>query len=78
MVKFRIRWIKKRYKKKKVYRYKHYSMDFPAKLNEKIDPHHKKAFEVVDFVSKETVRQEFINITLARDKAEQTPNRKDE
>jgi hypothetical protein len=31
--------MKKRYLKKKEYRYKYYSLDFPAKLNEKIEPH---------------------------------------
>ena len=31
MVRFQVRWINKRYLKKKEYRYKHYSIDFPAK-----------------------------------------------
>ena len=37
MVKFQVRWMKKRYQKKKEYRYKHYSLDFPVRLNEKIE-----------------------------------------
>lgn len=78
MVKFRTRYIKKRYKNNKVYRYKHYSMDFPAKLNKEIDPHHKKDFDIAGFVFKETAKQEFINIALARDKDEQSANRKAE
>jgi len=31
LVRFQVRWINKRYLKKKEYRYKHYSIDFPAK-----------------------------------------------
>jgi hypothetical protein len=31
MARFQVRWINKRYLKKKEYRYKHYSIDFPAK-----------------------------------------------
>ena len=54
MVKFQVRWMKKRYKKKKEYRYKHYSLDFPAKLNEKIEPHMNMDFEIDDFTAKET------------------------
>jgi len=68
MVKFQARWMKKRYKKKKEYRYKHYSLDFPAKLNEKIEPHMNKDFEIDDFTAKETAKKEVINITLSRDK----------
>jgi hypothetical protein len=67
-VKFQVRWIKKDYGKKQVYHYKHYSLSFPVRLNEKIDPHQKKDFEVVDFTFKETAKQELINITLAHDK----------
>jgi hypothetical protein len=65
--------MKKRYLKKKEYRYKHYSLDFPARLNEKIEPHMSKDFEIDDFTAKETAKKEIINITLSRDKpAEQT------
>ena len=77
MVKFQVRWMKKRYKKKKEYRYKHYSLDFPAKLNEKIEPHMNKDFEIDDFTAKETPKKEVINITLSRDKpTEQNLNQK--
>ena len=68
MVKFQVRWMKKRYLKKKEYRYKHYSLDFPARLNEKIKPNMKKDFEIDDFTTKETDKKEIINITLSRDK----------
>lgn len=33
MVRFRVRWIKKRYKKRQEYRYKHYDLGLPAKLS---------------------------------------------
>ena len=69
MVKFHVRWMKKRYLKKKEYRYKHYSLDFPARLNEKIDPHMKKDFDSVDLTSKETPTQEIVNISLIRNKS---------
>lgn len=47
-------------------------MDFPTRLNEKIEPHISKDFEI-DFTSKETAAQEIINITLTRNKlTEQT------
>lgn len=68
MVKFRARWIKKRYQRKKVYSYKHYSLDLPARLNKTIDPHYKKDFLIADFSYKETGEKESINITLKRDK----------
>lgn len=68
MVKFQVRWMKKRYKKKKEYRYKYYSLYFPAKLNEKIEPHMNMDFEIDDFTAKETAKKEVINITLPRDK----------
>jgi hypothetical protein len=73
LVKFQVRWIKKDYGRKRAYRYKHYSLSFPVRLNEEIDPHQKKDFEVVDFTLKETDKQELINITLARDKTTNIP-----
>ena len=63
-----MRWMKKRYKKKKEYRYKHYSLDFPVRLNEKIEPHLSKDFHNVDLTSKETDKQEILSITLVRNK----------
>jgi hypothetical protein len=67
--------MKKRYKKKKEYRYKHYSLGFPARLNEKIEPHTNKNFEVDDFTYRKTAEQEIINITLTRNKpTEKTRN----
>lgn len=59
--------MKKRYKRTQVYRYKRYSLDFPAELNEKIEPHMHKNFSI-DFAAKETPEQEIIKITLTRNK----------
>jgi hypothetical protein len=56
LVKFQVRWMNKRYKKKQVYRYMRYSMDFPTRLHEKIKPHLSKDFEI-DFTSKETTEK---------------------
>jgi hypothetical protein len=71
--------MKKRYKKKKEYRYKHYSLGFPARLNEKIEPHTNKDFEIDDFTHRETAEQEIIDIALVRNKStEKTQNQKPE
>ncbi|MEJ5328336.1 MAG: hypothetical protein WHU54_08860 [Candidatus Bathyarchaeia archaeon] len=67
MVKFQVRWMKKRYKRTQEYRYKRYSIDFPTRLNEKIEPHMHKNFSI-DFAARETPEQEIINITLIRNK----------
>ena len=69
MVKFHMRWMKKRYKTKKEYRYKHYSLGFPARLNAKIEPHRNKDFEIEDFAYKETAEHEIIHIALKRNKS---------
>jgi hypothetical protein len=63
-----MRWMKKRYKKNKEYSYKHYWLGFPARLNEQIEPHRTKDFEIADFAYKQTAEQEVINITLIRNK----------
>ena len=74
MVKFQVHWMKKRYLKKKEYRYKHYSIDIPVRLNEKIEPQMSKDFEI-NFTTKETATKEIVNITLTRDKPSgQMPN----
>jgi hypothetical protein len=67
--------MKKRYKNKKEYCYKRYSLGFPARLNEKIEPHTNKDFNINDFMYEETTKQEIINISLTRNKpTEKTPN----
>jgi hypothetical protein len=59
--------MKKHYKRTMEYRYKRYSMDFPTRFNEKIEPCVHKTFDII-FASKETPEQEIINITLMRNK----------
>ena len=66
MVRFRVRWIKKRYKRQE-YRYKHYDLGLPTKLNDEIEQHEKKDFEL-DFTSRETTEKETITITMTRNK----------
>jgi hypothetical protein len=59
--------MKKRYKRNQEYRYKRYSIDFPTRLNAKIEPHTHENFSI-DFAARETPEQEIINITLTRSK----------
>ena len=66
MVRFRLCKTKKRYKKKD-YPSKHYSMNYPTELNEKIEPHCKKDFEIESFIHTKKPKREYLNITLARD-----------
>jgi hypothetical protein len=68
LVKFRTRRVKKRYKKNTEYSYKRYFIEFPAKLNEKIEPHVTKDFDDADITSKETPKQEILNISMIRNK----------
>jgi hypothetical protein len=72
-----MRRMKKRYKKNKEYNYKRYLMEFPVKLNEKIEPHMTKDFDDADLTSKETPKQETVNISLIRNKlAEESDKQK--
>jgi hypothetical protein len=78
MVKFQVRTMKKRYKKKE-YTSKKYLMEFPVKANSKIEPHKNKRFDEVEFSSKDTPKQEFLNIQLVRNKTpEEIKNQKPE
>jgi hypothetical protein len=43
-------------------------MEFPVKLNSKIDPHKAKKFDEIDITLKDTPKQEFLNIRLVRNK----------
>jgi len=77
LVKFQKRIMKKRYKRNKEYRYNRYLLEFPVKLNEKIEPHMTKNFDDVDLTSKDTGKQELVNISLIRNKlAEETDTKK--
>ena len=67
MVKIRERKIKRRYKQEN-YDYRRFSMEFPARANEKIEPHKNKNFEAIDITSKETATQEVLTISLGRPK----------
>ncbi len=68
MVKFQKRRIKKRYKKNIEYSYEKYLLEFPSKLNSKIEPHKTKNFDGIDITSEDTPRQEFLSIRLVRNK----------
>ena len=67
MVKFQERKMKKRYKRKE-YTCKKYLMEFPVRVNPKIEPHKAKNFDDLDITSKDTPKQEFLNIQLVRNK----------
>jgi hypothetical protein len=67
MVKFRVRIIKRRYKRKD-FGYKKFLMEFPVRVYEKIEPHKNKNYDDIDITSKDTLRQEFLIITLVRNK----------
>jgi len=42
--------------------------EFPVKANPKIEPHKGKNFDYVEITSKDTPKQEFLNIRLIRNK----------
>jgi hypothetical protein len=63
MVKFQVRWLKKRYKKNKEYRYKYYFLGFPVKANEKIEPQIRKDFDLDEFTCEKKSGRELIHIT---------------
>jgi hypothetical protein len=67
MVKFRERKVKRRYKQEN-HDYRGFSMEFPARMNEKIEPHKNKNYDEIDITSRETATQEFLTISLGRDK----------
>jgi hypothetical protein len=67
VVKFQERKMKKKYKRKE-YTSKKYLMEFPVKANPKIEPHKAKTFDDLDITSKDTPKQEFLNIRLVRNK----------
>ena len=67
MAKFQERKMKKTYKHKE-YTCKKYQIEFPVKANPKIEPHKGKNFDDVEITSKDTPKQEFLNIRLIRNK----------
>jgi hypothetical protein len=50
-------------------------MEFPVKANPKIEPHKAKTFDDLDITSKDTAKQEFLNIRLVRNKTPEEINR---
>lgn len=67
MVKFQERTMKKKYKRKE-YPSKKFLMEFPVRVNPKIEPHKEKIFDDLDITSKDSPKQEFLNISLVRNK----------
>ena len=74
MVKFQVRWMKKRYKGKD-YTSKKYQMEFPVRANQKIESHETKNFNYLDITSKDTLKQEFLSIQLVRNKTPEEINK---
>ena len=67
MVKFQKRKLKRPYKNQE-HNYALYLVALPMKLNVKIEPHEAKVFDDADITQKETPTQEFVNISLVRNK----------
>jgi len=67
--------LKRTYKRNKEYRYKRYLLEFPIQLNEKIEPHLTKNFDAVDITAIDTPKQEFVNISLVRNKTPEEPDK---
>lgn len=72
MVRFQRRWASKRYKGRNS-RYPIYSVNFPAELNEKLEPKRQKDYHL-EWTEQETDKEETITITFTRNK--QQPNSK--
>ena len=66
--------MKKRYKGKD-YTSKKYQMEFPVRANPKIELHKTKNFDYLDITSKDTPKQEFLNIQLVRNKTSEEINK---
>ncbi len=67
MVKFQERRIKKKYKQKE-YGSKKFLMEFPVKVNQKIEPHKSKKFDDIDITTQDMPKEEVLNISLVRKK----------
>ena len=70
MVKFRERKMKKHYKLRDYFSIR-WLMEFPARMNKKIEPHRNKSFDHIDITHKETATQEFLKISLGRNKTKE-------
>lgn len=75
MVKFQERNIKKKYKQKE-YGSKKFLMEFPVKVNQKIEPHKSKKYDDIDITTKDMPKEEVLNISLVRKKTPEEINKK--
>jgi hypothetical protein len=73
LVKFIRRLLNRRYKGK-THGYFRYLLEFPARLNVKLEPHLEKDFEEVDITAEETSTKEVLNISLVRNKPKHQNN----
>jgi hypothetical protein len=67
VVKFQERIIKKKYKQKE-YGSKKFLMEFPVKVNQKIESHKSKKFDDIDITTQDMPKEEVLNISLIRKK----------
>jgi hypothetical protein len=67
VVKFQERRIKKKYKQKE-YGSKKFLLEFPVKVNQKIEPHKSKNFDDIDITTQDMPKEEVLNISLVRKK----------
>jgi len=75
VVKFQERNIKKKYKQKE-YGSKKFLMEFPVKVNQKIEPHKSKKYDDIDITTQDKPTQEVLNILLVRNKTPEEINKK--
>jgi hypothetical protein len=78
VVRIRRRILKQKYKRNQdPYKYPRYSLEFPAKLNKKIEPLLAKVFDIT-ITFEDAPKQEVVNISLVRKKTgtEEAGNKK--
>lgn len=73
MVKFIRRLLNRRYKGKD-HGYFRYVLELPARLNDKVEPHLDKDFDVTEITATETSTQEVLNISMVMNKPKQPDN----
>ncbi len=65
--------MKRRYKSKD-HGYFRYVLEFPARLNVKLEPHLEKNFDEINITAEETPTKEALNISLVRNKPKHQNN----
>jgi hypothetical protein len=75
VVKFQERIIGKKYKRKE-YGSKKFLMEFPVRVNQKIEPHKAKTFDNIDITTQDMPKEEVLNISLVRKKTPEEINKK--